>query len=240
MAPPSHIAAARPSSSASASTLVIVQRMVDLIERSYGERMTLNAVSAAFRGDPADLGRLFRSVVGVSVHEYLTRVRLDHAAYLINSSIKIESVALSVGYRSKKNFYRQFLRHFGVTPEAYRRRQIQPHGRAGGRNGARGAKAKNVAARYAAHFNSTACIIDIEARPNVKGRPSYVATPFVMADHAIQPFAAASECVEIVAETEAEALERASLFLEHRFGARATAPKRQDDKRTLAMRAPRC
>jgi AraC-like DNA-binding protein len=212
--------------------------MVDLIERSYGERMTLNTVSAALRGVPADLGRLFQSVVGVSVHEYLTRVRLDHAAQLINSGVKIESVALSVGYRSKKNFYRQFLRHFGVTPEAYRRRRIQPLGRAGGRNGARAAK--NVAARYAGHFNGTACVIDIEARPNVKGRPSYVATPFVMADHGIQPFASVSDCVEIVAETEAEALEGASIFLEHRFGVRAAAPKRQDDKRTLATRAPRC
>jgi hypothetical protein len=61
-----------------------------------------------------------------------------------------------------------------------------------------------------------------------------------MADHGIQPFASVSECLEILAETEAEALERASIFLEHRFGVRAAALKRQDDKRTLALRAPRC
>jgi AraC-like DNA-binding protein len=35
--------------------------------------------------------------------------------------VKIEAVALSVGYQSKKNFYRQFKRQFGFTPEQYRR-----------------------------------------------------------------------------------------------------------------------
>jgi transcriptional regulator GlxA family with amidase domain len=57
---------------------------------------------------------------GVSVHRYFTRLRLEHAADLISSNIKVEAVALGVGYRSKKNFFLQFARHFGVTPEAFR------------------------------------------------------------------------------------------------------------------------
>jgi PAS domain-containing protein len=36
--------------------------------------------------------------------------------------VKVEAVALDLGYRSKKNFYRQFKRRFGMTPEAYRQR----------------------------------------------------------------------------------------------------------------------
>jgi transcriptional regulator GlxA family with amidase domain len=108
--------------SASSSNLVMVQRMVDLLERSYGERLTRHTLSAAVRAKPAALDRVFQGLVGISVHEYLTRVRIEHAAHLIRSGIKVEAVALTVGYRSKKNFYRQFLRHFGVTPETYRRR----------------------------------------------------------------------------------------------------------------------
>jgi transcriptional regulator GlxA family with amidase domain len=53
----------------------------------------------------------------------VTQVRLDHAARLVSSCVKVEAVALSVGYRSKKDFYRQFVRRFRVTPETYRRRQ---------------------------------------------------------------------------------------------------------------------
>jgi hypothetical protein len=171
---------------------------------------------------------MFHHVVGVSVHAYVTRVRLARAAHLITANVKVEAVALAVGYRSKKNFYRQFLRHFGMTPEAYRRRPVQSNGPSRVGNGARAAT--NGAARYAGFFDSTSCVIQIEARPNVKGRPSYVATPFVIADHGIQPFAATGDVVEILADTEAEAVERAAVFLEHRFGARASAPKRHHDE----------
>jgi transcriptional regulator GlxA family with amidase domain len=100
-----------------------VQRMVDFIDRGYADRITLKTVAASVRGNPAKLGRNFRAKVGVSVHGYVTQVRLEHAADLISSNIKVEAVALGVGYRSKKNFYRQFARHFGVTPEAFRKKQ---------------------------------------------------------------------------------------------------------------------
>ncbi len=76
----------------------------------------------------------------------------------------------------------------------------------------------------------TVCLIEVETRPNVKGRSSCVATPFVIVDHGIQPFAATAEYVEIFADTEADAVERAVEFLEHRFGARSQTLKRQLDE----------
>ena len=164
----------------------------------------------------------------MSVHQYLTQVRLQHAAHLINSGLKIEAAALSVGYQSKKNFYRQFLRHFGVTPEAYRHRQRVPGGRSD--NGHRRQVTKSATVRYAGKFNSTVCLIEVETRPNVKGRSSCVATPFVILEHGMQPFAATAEYVELFADTEAGAVERAAEFLEHRFGARSQTPKRQLDE----------
>jgi len=65
------------------------------------------------------LGALFRRETGLSVRQFLTRVRLDRASTLIREGVKIEAAALLVGYRSKKNFYRQFKRRFAMTPFAY-------------------------------------------------------------------------------------------------------------------------
>jgi YesN/AraC family two-component response regulator len=105
-----------------------VQRMVAFIDKGYADRITLKTVAAAIRGNPTKLGRRFHADVGVSVHVYVTRVRLEHAAHLIASNVKIEAVALGVGYRSKKNFYRQFSKQFGVTPETFRKRRgLSPH-----------------------------------------------------------------------------------------------------------------
>lgn len=76
-----------------ASSTAIVQRLIDLIEKSYALRITLASLSKALRSG----------------------VRLAHAARYLRDGLKIEAVALSVGYKSKKNLYRQFIRRFDVT-----------------------------------------------------------------------------------------------------------------------------
>jgi AraC-like DNA-binding protein len=47
---------------------------------------------------------------------------MQRAASLLRDGVKAEAVALLVGYRSRPNFYRQFKKHFGSTPAAYRER----------------------------------------------------------------------------------------------------------------------
>jgi len=104
---------------------VEVRRMLDLIHDRYSERLTLDALERAFGQPSAYLSRLFRHETGISIHDHVTRTRLANAATLIRAGVKIEAVALSVGYQSKKNFYRQFKRQFGSTPEQYRRVERQ-------------------------------------------------------------------------------------------------------------------
>jgi two-component system response regulator YesN len=98
-----------------------VRQMLALIDTSYAERITLNTLSTALNRQSAYLGYLFRKEVGMTVRQWVTRVRLQRAAVLIRDGVKIEAVALTVGYRSKKNFYRQFKRQFATTPSQYGR-----------------------------------------------------------------------------------------------------------------------
>ena len=99
---------------------VLVRHMLDRIEQSYSEPITLHWFAADLHRQGAHLGAMFRREVGVPMHAWLTRVRLDHAAALIRDGVKVEAVSMIVGYRSKKNFYRQFKRRFGTTPFAHR------------------------------------------------------------------------------------------------------------------------
>jgi PAS domain S-box-containing protein len=99
-----------------------VQRMLDQIHQNYTQRLTLDTLAKTLERQSAYLGRLFRDAMGVTVHEYITRARMMFGAAQVRSGVKVEAVALDLGYRSKKNFYRQFKRRFGMTPEAYRQR----------------------------------------------------------------------------------------------------------------------
>jgi two-component system, response regulator YesN len=101
-------------------TRLHVRQMLDTIEKSYTERITLDTFAQMLNRQSAYLGHVFRQEVGMTVHQWVTRVRLDHAAMLIRQGVKIEAVSLIVGYKSKKNFYRQFRRYFATTPHQYR------------------------------------------------------------------------------------------------------------------------
>ena len=111
---------------------ILVRRMLDAIDRQYSEALTLRKVSAQVGRQPAHLGRLFRQQVGLTFREYLTRVRLERATGLIREGVKIEATALSVGYRSKKNFCQQFKRHYGTTPLPYRSQAVPAVSERGG------------------------------------------------------------------------------------------------------------
>ena len=105
---------------------VHVRHMMDRIEQSYAEPITLHSLAVELHLQGAYLGVLFRREIGVPMRHWLTSVRLGHAAALIRDGVKVEAVSMLVGYRSKKNFYRQFRRRFGTTPLGYRH-AADPH-----------------------------------------------------------------------------------------------------------------
>ena len=98
-----------------------VRRILDVIEQSYSEHITLQTLGTILDRQSAYLGHLFRKEVGMTVRQRVTQVRLERASALIREGVKIEAVALIVGYRSKKNFYRQFRRKYATTPFEYGR-----------------------------------------------------------------------------------------------------------------------
>jgi two-component system response regulator YesN len=95
---------------------VHVRRMLDRINQSYAEPITLHSLARELHRQSTYLGAVFRHELGLPMREWLTSVRLAHASRLIREGTKVEAVSLLVGYRSKKNFYRRFKRRFGTTP----------------------------------------------------------------------------------------------------------------------------
>jgi AraC family transcriptional regulator len=65
--------------------------------------------------------RTFRSVTGVTPHQYLRRVRLRQAATRLRiERKKIVDIALDCGFDDISNFNRAFRAEFAVSPRAYR------------------------------------------------------------------------------------------------------------------------
>ena len=65
--------------------------------------------------------RLFRSVLGVTPHQYLVRSRLRHAARLLADADRpVTDIAYDVGFGDLSNFVRTFHRAAGVSPLKFR------------------------------------------------------------------------------------------------------------------------
>ncbi len=82
---------------------------------------------------PKYLMRVFKKQCGVSVWEYLTRLRVSHAQrLLITSDAKVLDIAMESGFSSVAPFYAAFAAHTrGIRPLAYRRQLQSSPGRAG-------------------------------------------------------------------------------------------------------------
>jgi AraC-like DNA-binding protein len=99
------------------------------VEAHFAEPLTLARVAAALGCARSQVAAAFTHHLGETMHRYLARVRIRRAVEQIVEGDKIESVMLAVGYRSKKNFYRQFRREIGDTPAVYRERvaRVEPN-----------------------------------------------------------------------------------------------------------------
>lgn len=105
-----------------------VRRVAIFIERHYAEPLTLKSLASIVGLNRASLATEFRRETGITVHEFLTRVRIRRAADLLQRGDKIEPVIMLVGYRGKKNFYRHFKKQLGMTPGEFKERQLRPVG----------------------------------------------------------------------------------------------------------------
>lgn len=98
-----------------------VARAMKLIEQRYTEPLTVTTIARMAGRSHLTLRQEFRRAVGMSLRAYLTLVRMERARELLQASEKVEAVALQVGYRSKRQFIRQFKTHIGMLPSHFRR-----------------------------------------------------------------------------------------------------------------------
>ena len=80
-------------------------------------------VAQMFNLNPSYVSRLFSSEGGESFNSMLRRLRLEHAAMLLQTTrLSVDEVADRCGYLSSTFFISTFKQQYGVTPGLYRRR----------------------------------------------------------------------------------------------------------------------
>ena len=102
-----------------------VQRMQDYIEENLGKEMTLTDMAKVSLFSPWYSYRLFRESLGISIAEYIRKLRLSKAAFRIrDEGCRIIDVAFEFGFGSVDGFTRAFHKEFGCNPSDYIRNPV--------------------------------------------------------------------------------------------------------------------
>jgi len=95
--------------------------IVEYIEANLAHEIEYERLSQIACCSEYEMRRVFSSVAGVPIGEYIRRRRMTLAAQeLTQSGIRVIDVAQRYGYESPDSFSRAFQRHHGATPAAVR------------------------------------------------------------------------------------------------------------------------
>lgn len=98
---------------------------IEYIEENLTSEIDFNVAARKARCSSYHFQRLFSSLVGIPLSEYIRRRRITLAAIEIqNSDIKIIDAALKYGYDSHSSFTRAFQQIQGITPSKTREKGV--------------------------------------------------------------------------------------------------------------------
>lgn len=100
----------------------LVHQVCQIIDNTYHEPITIQSLSSQVYLSPNYLRSIFRDKTGMTIHDYLTRIRLKKAKEMLaDPSLKVQDIAQKIGYESTSYFISLFVKNQGVTPNEYRK-----------------------------------------------------------------------------------------------------------------------
>jgi AraC-like DNA-binding protein len=104
----------------------VVAEAVAYLEKHLDRRVRRNDVAAAAFVSSSTLAHTFRRQTGMSLVEYLTKMRVDLAMHLLADAERaIPDISLSLGFHDAAYFSRVFHKATGLAPTAFRKRHLR-------------------------------------------------------------------------------------------------------------------
>ena len=99
-----------------------IDKMLRFIAANFTHRLTVQDVAREAGVSPNYAITLFKKMLGRTVKEHITDMRIVHAKMLlVETDRKILSVAMDCGFPSLSSFYEAFSCHTGTSPAAFRK-----------------------------------------------------------------------------------------------------------------------
>lgn len=99
----------------------IVSQVKDIIAAEEGNELTVKTIADRVYLHPVYLSKIFKAETGEGLSEYMIRIRLERALYLLkHTNKKIYEITSELGYQNPQYFSKLFKKHYGITPNEFR------------------------------------------------------------------------------------------------------------------------
>lgn len=107
-----------------------VNKRIDTIHnylmKNYREEVNLAKLATLTNMAEGSLCRFFKSKMGITIFEYLNRIKVDFACKLLmDPDLGILEICFDSGYYNLSHFNKQFRRITGMTPSEYRKKLVR-------------------------------------------------------------------------------------------------------------------
>jgi AraC family transcriptional regulator len=94
----------------------------EIIVERFPETLKLTQIAAEVGVHPVYLATVFRQKFGVTIGEFVRRLRIEHAcAELMNGELPLAAIATQAGFADQSHFSKVFKLYVGMTPHKYRK-----------------------------------------------------------------------------------------------------------------------
>lgn len=101
----------------------IYSHLVSIIDSSYSENLTVESLAESCHCSISHISHLFKKKSGLTIFQYLTKVRLKHAKSLLkNSDLFISEISEKTGFSDPNYFSYVFSKAEGISPREYRKK----------------------------------------------------------------------------------------------------------------------
>ncbi|WP_082205151.1 helix-turn-helix domain-containing protein, partial [Gilliamella apicola] len=97
---------------------------IKYMDQNYYKKITINDIALQCSMSPSQLARDFKKYTGLSLHNYLLKIRIKEAESLLvkDKTIPLEKIAVSSGFTDASHLYKKIKEATGMSPGQFRKK----------------------------------------------------------------------------------------------------------------------
>lgn len=104
------------------STNTRVKNIHEFLMSNYREEINLEEIAGIVHMAPASACRFFKSSTGLTIFEYLNKIKIDFSCkLLLNTDLNIVDISYDCGFNNLSHFNKQFRKFLDKTPSEFRK-----------------------------------------------------------------------------------------------------------------------